>query len=567
MTTPKRREVSHGSPAVGGGIVYSSPNSTRLLPASRLRGCSVRGRNGVDDKHDDEQSLPATWQQQPLAPLAPKSIAVVGTGSAGLAAVKAILDLPLDIRTGWEIVAYERTRDVGGVWLQEPNGPPSPPELPDTPLYPRLHTNTPVPDMTYPGFPYPPLTPLFPPHEYVQRYHAAYADAHGVREHIRFNHTVIAADWIGTADAGHWDLTVRDENEGALKRSRVDHLIVATGHNHYPRVPQWNGTSEWLAHTPCGKPSRSIIHSIYYREPEKYAGRSVLVVGGGASGRDAAGQIVLYANHVYQSLKPGQVPTAEGITLLPVISHFTEDEIVFVDGTSISSIDSVILATGYEIHIPFLSSPHSSTLLEIPPPTRENATDETPAYGEAGLTVNTRYIRPLYEEIFSLSPDHPPTALAFVGLPVPIANCPSDFAQSLLISHAIADSSVLPSRETMLRALEKHEERIRAVGINPYWQGHRFVDLIEDGQDYQDRLVEYLKAKGKLEQDGTPYVEKWRRWIREEGVDIRAAWSKVEELGEQDTWLKGVRTEDEWVDLLKRLVDWYSEENSDERVT
>jgi ribulose 1,5-bisphosphate synthetase/thiazole synthase len=42
-----------------------------------------------------------------------KSIAIVGAGSAGLAALKALLDI--DPRT-WEIVLYEERENIGGIW-------------------------------------------------------------------------------------------------------------------------------------------------------------------------------------------------------------------------------------------------------------------------------------------------------------------------------------------------------------------------------------------------------------------------------------------------------------------
>lgn len=45
-----------------------------------------------------------------------KSIAIVGAGSAGLAALKALLDLPEETRQGWEIILFEQRRGVGGVW-------------------------------------------------------------------------------------------------------------------------------------------------------------------------------------------------------------------------------------------------------------------------------------------------------------------------------------------------------------------------------------------------------------------------------------------------------------------
>ncbi|KAH9177689.1 hypothetical protein EDB89DRAFT_2226105 [Lactarius sanguifluus] len=59
----------------------------------------------------------------------------------------------------------------------------------------------------------------------------------------------------------------------------LDHLNVATGH--YPYEPEFQGQQ-------VSTPSRKILHSIFYREPEVYRGRNILVVGGGGSGKDIA---------------------------------------------------------------------------------------------------------------------------------------------------------------------------------------------------------------------------------------------------------------------------------------
>lgn len=180
--------------------------------------------------------------------------------------------------------------------LPDPN-PVSPPELPETPLYPRLHTNTPVPAMTYPGFPYPPNTPMFPPHTYVEQYHQDYASHHNLTSHILLNHTVTTSNWVGNSSAGYWNITVSD-NGRKLQQKRFDHLVVASGHNHHPHIPTWPGQEEWLANSASTGPKREILHSIWYRSPERYSNRSVVVVGSGASGRDASSQIVEYARKV-----------------------------------------------------------------------------------------------------------------------------------------------------------------------------------------------------------------------------------------------------------------------------
>jgi hypothetical protein len=49
-------------------------------------------------------------------PAPAKSVAIIGAGSAGLAMLKTVLDLPSHNRAGWEIVLYEERENVSGVW-------------------------------------------------------------------------------------------------------------------------------------------------------------------------------------------------------------------------------------------------------------------------------------------------------------------------------------------------------------------------------------------------------------------------------------------------------------------
>lgn len=90
---------------------------------------------------------------------------------------------------------------------------------------------------------------------------------------------------------------------------------------------------------------------------------------------------------------------------------------MFTDGSSLTSVDAFILATGYEFRVPFLSRiPRDSGIKTPALITDANTLDNSTT--ARTLTSNLRYIFPLYEHIFSLSTDYPPTALAFVGLPV-----------------------------------------------------------------------------------------------------------------------------------------------------
>lgn len=48
-----------------------------------------------------------------------KSIAIVGAGSAGLAVLKTLLDLPEEARSNWTIDLFEQRWNAGGVWCVE----------------------------------------------------------------------------------------------------------------------------------------------------------------------------------------------------------------------------------------------------------------------------------------------------------------------------------------------------------------------------------------------------------------------------------------------------------------
>jgi len=168
--------------------------------------------------------------------------------------------------------------------------------------------------VTYPGFPFPPYTPLYPTYDRVQAYHHNFATHFKLYPYIRLNHSLESAYWIGNASKGFWDLSISTDGpqeetiplnttqaDNSQQRPRItrkfDHLVVANGHHRYPKFPSWatdNAANEWLWN---GK-GRSIVHSIYFREPEEYAGKVILVVGGGGSGLDIVTQSSVHAKKV-----------------------------------------------------------------------------------------------------------------------------------------------------------------------------------------------------------------------------------------------------------------------------
>lgn len=214
----------------------------------------------------------------------------------------------------------------------------------------------------------------------------------------------------------------------------------------------------------------------------------------------------------------------------------------------------MIAATGYNFLVPFLTRVPSDSIatpgLITSSSTHHNST--TAPF----LISNLRYIFPLYQHIFSLAPNLPPTALTFVGLPVLIANCPSDIAQSLLLAQALVDPSVLPSRQEMIEDLVQQENRLRERGYDPYEVGHKMVGGDDDAQGYQDALVEYLKKQKRIPDDGKDYVEQWRRDARKESFLLKRGWERLVSNGESEEWLGGVETEDQWARLMNKLAEW-----------
>lgn len=182
-------------------------------------------------------------------------------------------------------------------------------------------------------------------------------------------------------------------------------------------------------------------------------------------------------------------PGSDNVVIKPGISHFTKDGVHFVDGSELADVNSVLLATGYQQRKPFLES--GGALLYDP-----SAHSNSSSSSRGGkLVTNSYYIFPLHQHIFSLSPEYPVNALAFVGLPTRIANCPSDFAQGLFVAQIIDKPWILPPREELLEELAQREDNTRRTGLDPYVIGHAMLPDRASSSDYQDELVDFLKQK------------------------------------------------------------------------
>lgn len=179
---------------------------------------------------------------------------IIGAGAAGLSAIRQLRV------AGHEVVAYEKTDRVGGHWHTD---------------YDALHLITSRDTTHFEDFPMPTAYPHFPRRDQIRDYIESYADARGLREHIRFStsvDSVAPAPTEGTPGSAGWEVTL---STGEIEH--FDGVLVANGHLWDKKVPAVPGEFTGVQ-----------LHSSEYRNVGDLEGDRVLVVGAGNSGCDLA---------------------------------------------------------------------------------------------------------------------------------------------------------------------------------------------------------------------------------------------------------------------------------------
>ena len=203
---------------------------------------------------------------------------------------------------------------------------------------------------------------LFPSHEEVQRYLEHYAES--VQELISFNKQITEArPEAHTTEPGQhslktqWSLRIADLLTGQHETKTYDAVIVASGHFSVPFVPDIPGLSDWNELHPG-----TVSHSKYYRVPEAFAGKRVIVVGNSASGLDIASQIVrccqlpLLQSSRSESFVAAAFRSNSNIENVPEIVNVdaTTRTVHFKDGRTVDGIDTILFCTGYLYSLPFV---------------------------------------------------------------------------------------------------------------------------------------------------------------------------------------------------------------------
>lgn len=194
-------------------------------------------------------------------------IAVVGAGPAGLTSAKQAL------AGGHEVVVYERSGDLGGIWNPASGG-----------AYEGVRMQSSRMSFPFSDFP-PEVDDDFLSLVQVQDYLRAYARRFAVLPLIRFGHPVTA---VARLPGGGWEVTARHTTD------RFDAVLVANGELWRPRMP---------GNLPPAGAGVRVLSAKDYRRPDQLRGQRVLVVGGGVSGADIASEAVGVAAGVEWSVR------------------------------------------------------------------------------------------------------------------------------------------------------------------------------------------------------------------------------------------------------------------------
>ncbi|WP_040830056.1 flavin-containing monooxygenase [Nocardia jiangxiensis] len=173
-----------------------------------------------------------------------RTVVIIGAGPAGISVALSLKD------KGIRPLLVDRANAVAASWRSR---------------YDRLRLNTGRQFSHLPGRRYPKGTAVYPTRDQVVAHLDRHAHEDGIE--LRLNTTVERIDHHSSG----WRLTTSNGNLDAR------HVVVATGYQHTPFIPNWPGNF-----------TGELVHSQGYRDPAPYAHKRVLVIGAGSSGMEIA---------------------------------------------------------------------------------------------------------------------------------------------------------------------------------------------------------------------------------------------------------------------------------------
>ncbi|MGZ8737839.1 MAG: flavin-containing monooxygenase [Nocardioides sp.] len=445
-----------------------------------------------------------------------KPVCIIGAGSSGIAAAQVLHERGVDFD------GFEMGSEVGGNWRYEnDNGMSS--------AYRSLHINTSRHLMEYKAYPMPEDLPDYPNHWQIAQYFDDYVDHFGFRDQITFRTEVVKVEPVG---AHEYAVTVRGRNEqGEPTEPEVghyEHVVVANGHHWDARWPEpsFPGAEDFPGVQ---------LHAHYYKTPEIFTDKRVLVLGIGNSATDIAVESSRVAKRTYLAMRRGAHIVPKYVFGVPT-DHLT-DSVVARMPTLVQqlSMGAMLRLTQGKVTDYGLPQPDHAVLHAHPTVSDDLLT----RLGHGDITVLPNIDRfegskvffvdgSAYEvdvvvyctgykvsfpflddkvvraednhiELFRrvVDPDHP--GLYFVGLIQPLgAIMPLAEAQAHWVADLVTGEAALPSYDEMRRQIREYDEAVR----KRYVASKRHTIQV-DFHKYQAEVARERKA-GRARVSGAP---------------------------------------------------------------
>ncbi|NWF31351.1 NAD(P)-binding domain-containing protein [Streptomyces sp. PKU-EA00015] len=321
----------------------------------------------------------------------PRPVAVIGAGPSGLASLKNLSDLNIPC------VGYESHSGVGGIWDID---------NPRSSVYQNTHTITSREVTGYADLPMDRGLPAYPRHDQVRTYLQQYAERFDLRRLIRFDSDVTEVERLPDG----WRVTTADGHS-----QEHSALIIANGHNWHPHLPSFEGKFDGeILHSrdytnPAGLAGKRVLvvgagnsgcdiaveaagvsdhvaismRRGYYFFPKFIFGKPADQVSESSQNLRLPAPVARAAYRTMLKLSIGSPdqfglpkPDHEPLESPPIVNsllpyycahgrvkvrkapvRFDGKFVEFSDGTS-EEFDTVIMATGFRIHIPFVGEEH-----------------------------------------------------------------------------------------------------------------------------------------------------------------------------------------------------------------
>ncbi|KAL5235469.1 hypothetical protein ACI65C_002879 [Semiaphis heraclei] len=358
-----------------------------------------------------------------------KTIGIIGCGASGLAALK---NFAADDSV-FKCVAFEQTGSIGGTWVYTDDVDRDQYGLPvHSSMYKSLRSNLPKEIMELSGFPHTGVgDACYFPAAYIQKYLNDFTDHFNLRSHIKFHHHV---EKVRPINNNQWELNVLNLQQQSKETFIFDALLICVGNYSNPAIPDVKGSDIF---------NGKIMHSHSYRDADSFKGKSVLVIGCGASGLDISFGASKVADKVFLS---HHNPRLLNLKIPSNYFHKTDfkeivkDGVIFQDG-SYEKIDIIVYCTGYTYKYPFLSN-------------------------ECGIAVENNVIKYLFKHMINI--EYP--TMGFIGVPRNTTGFYLFDLQSRIFKKIIEGGVKLPNKEEMLQdTLKEIEDRLAS--------GQRLKDL------------------------------------------------------------------------------------------